>query len=109
MDYEARPVATVLVGNTDHKLSQPEWAELVEAVGQVMVVGTTHGGRILFAGFPPGGQRWLNACWVCHLPDDPDMVTWMREELTRAAAAYQQDCIAWIQSDRTEFLEGRNG
>ena len=104
-EYNARPTVTILVGNSDDRLTQQLWSEMIAAVREIVVFGSL-GGNVMFEGFTDGAERWQTACWVIVLPDDPFVPATMREQLRGVAVAFEQQSILWVQADRIVYLSG---
>ncbi len=79
----------VLIGNTDNKLTQQEWAEFCERVRQILRL---YADQTQFVGFSPTDSPFQNACYVITLRDDA-----VESELIRffraCCAIYRQDSI----------------
>jgi hypothetical protein len=104
-EYETRPTTTILAGNSDHRLSQQHWAELIAAIRNVVILQSI-GGKLLFEGFTSSDERWQTACWVIVLPDDPFAPSKMRDRLRDVAVVFELEAIIWIQADRIVYLSG---
>ena len=96
----------VTIGNSDDKLEQHQWSAFCGAVDRVFdyaarYVGSTVHGR--WYSLP--NEQWQNACWCIEFaPDMPEeIIAQYRSELTRLAATFRQDSIAWAEAT-TEFL-----
>lgn len=103
--YETRPTVTILAGNSDHRLTQQLWSEMVAAVRRLMVLRPL-GGRLLFEGFTGADEQWQTACWVVALPDDPFVPSKLREQLNNVVAVFHLEAILWVQADRIVHLAG---
>lgn len=91
---------TVLVGNTDGKLTQTEWAHFSYAVNECI---RKYSCEIHFYGAPPTTEPWQNAAWVFK-PLNSECTESLRDELKAIRKTYNQDSIAWIEGE-TELLE----
>ena len=89
---------TILIGNSDDKLSQKEWAEFVRTVSMYL----TGVADWQFSGISHGDAEWQNACWVVlfHTEDDFNRV---KKLISKLRNEFHQDSIAWIEG-YTEFL-----
>jgi hypothetical protein len=92
---------TVLIGNTDDKLSQIKWSDFCKKLLQ----SAKSYGTIQFSGGPPTDTVWQNFCVVGEFPDTNRYHFRMKcEEL---CAEYQQYSIVWIEG-QTEFVLPRH-
>jgi hypothetical protein len=95
---------TVQFGNSDDRLTQREWSELVAAVSRVVNVEVLdHGGGLHFFGTAPADAPWQNACWVVELPPGDGAATRaahaLKRELATVAHTFRQDSFAWQLGD----------
>jgi hypothetical protein len=100
---------TVQFGNSDDRLTQREWSELVAAVSRVVNVEVLdHGGGLHFFGTAPADAPWQNACWVIELPpaggdgavDDAVLAAHaLKRELGEVALNFHQYSFAWQLGD----------
>ena len=88
---------TILIGNTDNKLTQQEWAEFCEGVSDVAL---RYASSVQFSGASNGTAPWQNACWVIVLEGDYAGLT---TRLGILAHHYKQDSIAVVVG-ATEFV-----
>lgn len=88
---------TILIGNTDNKLTQQEWSEFCASVENV----ATAYGPVQFSGYSTGSAPWQNACWVI-VTDGLEVG--LKTRLSMLARYYRQDSIAVI-AGTTEFVE----
>ena len=86
--------ATVLIGNSDNKLSQGEWAHYVAHVDVTMREWST---QVHFFGGPATYDPWQTACWVCEI--DAARVPELTEELTQIRITFRQDSAAMLLGD----------
>ena len=91
---------TVQIGNTDNKLTQHEWAQLIFQVKNTLDIFAN---EIHFSGGSSYDAPWQNACFVAEVNDDKLPV--IRAMFSTAAYLYKQDSIAMTTGD-TEFIEG---
>jgi hypothetical protein len=90
--------ASILIGNTDNKLAQLEWAAFVLQTKEHV---EAHAHRVHFFGAPPNYEVWQNACWVIELNDDK--LPSLKEGLTAIRKKFRQDSVALLVS-QTEFI-----
>lgn len=99
---------SILIGNSDNKLTQHAWADFIEYVEKVCRATLqypkvhTH-----FAGGSSYNTKWQNACWV--FTCDDEHVKTVREYLGKAAYKFAQDSIAMSVADCTEFVVPTEG
>lgn len=91
---------TVLIGNSDDKLTQREWALYVAHV-QGLVDEWAE--EVHFSGVSFGGAPWQNACWV-FVVDDGASLDALRMVFGVAASWHRQDSIAIVVGE-TEFVK----
>lgn len=95
--------AVILVGNTDDKLTQSDWAAYCTAVDEAVDSAWDNGAQVHFRGAPYAAAPWQNMAWAVLLPADPGVRDALRERLCALAGAYRQDSIAWVEAE-PEFL-----
>lgn len=93
--------ATILIGNSDNKLTQQEWADFCTAATEVVAVFSS---SVQFSGTSAGDKPWQNACWV--ITTSGDYLDDIRAQLARIARIWRQDAIALVVGE-TEFVEAR--
>lgn len=87
------------VGNSDDKLTQAEWSQLVvEMTARVVSIGHTHG-----AWFSLPHTPYQNACWCVEFESDADIQE-AREVAGEVREKYKQDSVAWAEAPVTEFI-----
>ncbi len=91
---------SVLIGNSDNKLSQERWASFISSVG---VLVTARYQRVFFQGFSAPAAPWQNACWVFEA--DETTIPSLRDGLASLACAFEQDSIALVVG-KTELVSG---
>jgi hypothetical protein len=98
--YENAKLVTVClqIGNSDDKLSQPQWAAYVFRVGEH--VGNYARERHFFGGSETYA-RWQNVCWVFVMEEQ--RLDALRRHLQLTREFYQQDSIAILVGD-TAFI-----
>jgi hypothetical protein len=104
---------TVQFGNSDDRLTQREWSELVAAVSRAVNAEVLdHGGGLHFFGTAPADAPWQNACWVIELPPADDdalldghygarhlVAQALKRELAAVTHAFRQDSFSWQLGD----------
>lgn len=90
---------TVLIGNSDDKLPQREWASFCRVV---TIAVEAHSKAVHFSGYSGGDMAWQNACWVAEFHDW--QMASFREWLGTAADRYRQESIAILVGE-TEFVK----
>jgi hypothetical protein len=88
----------VSIGNSDDKLTQPEWALFW---GETQAAICRSADRILGEWMSAPVSRWQNACTAFEVRRD--RAADLRDHLARVAAKYRQDSIAWSEA-RTYFI-----
>jgi len=89
---------TIQTGNSDDKLTQKEWSEIVRniTIGIENVADITH-----FHACSEGSSPWKNAVWVFCLQECQTAA--LKEFLGVQCKEYNQDSIAWTEG-KTEFV-----
>lgn len=90
--------ATIIIGNSDDKLSQAKWSRLIMHVRHLVY----RCGDMQFDGQPAGDSAFQNACFVISNVT-PQHLKQLRQGLRLIAAKFEQDTIALISAE-TEFL-----
>ena len=89
---------TIQIGNSDDKLTQKEWAELVfDARVQIHQLA----GQVHFEGAPPNWKAWQNVAWVIVI-EEPNLSV-LKEELLCLKLRCRQESIAWTEGE-TQFV-----
>lgn len=90
---------TIQIGNSDDKLTQPEWSDFVNEIRKIIesVVDEIH-----FHGFSPADAKWQNACWVVAYDELTD-VDGMLHRIKNCRGAYKQDSVA-VTTGETKFI-----
>ena len=89
---------TIIAGNSDNKLSQKDWANLVSHLARVIAVrASAHE----FTGGPDTASPFQNFAWVVRIDDDE--AEQLRGEIKAIRSHYRQNSVAWI-SGNTEFI-----
>lgn len=91
--------ATILIGNSDDKLTQVEWANFCDELSII----AKRFGTMYFEGTPPGHWRWQNACVVVSVGED--VIGELKQHLRDLCKIFDQESIAFI-AGQTEFLKG---
>lgn len=95
-----KKAVTIIIGNSDNKLSQLEWSIFVDKVEAA--IADFHGVP-QFSGGSGCAKPWQNFCWVFLLEDDVLIFDSFKRQLCDIRTKYQQDSIAWIDGE-TLFL-----
>ena len=93
----------VSIGNSDDKLSQPEWARYWRKVNLAIKAIGSH---VHFSGLSLPNEPWQNAMWCVEM-GDPNKVLRLRDHLNDARIEFGQESIAWVcvQGDQTDFIK----
>lgn len=82
---------TLLIGNSDDKLSQKDWSAFFHEIdGFLREEGAE---EIHFSASSAGASPWQNACWVFTVQNDQDAanvlgeITWIRTKWRQESAA----------------------
>jgi hypothetical protein len=107
-------IVTFVIGNSDDKLGQNEWARFAEDLVDVAERATgafsddaDTGARIHFLGCSPAIAPWQNMLCAIDLGDGPHVAVLrgqLRSELAELCGKYRQDAIAWWETDRAEMI-----
>lgn len=105
MQLPVNKSAFIVIGNSDDKLSQSDWAKFqgdLDGVGERLEERgeTVHG-----IWFSEAMSPYQNMC-LCVTVQDDSTVEWLTNELAEIAAHYDQDSIA-IQIDYPTFVEAK--
>jgi hypothetical protein len=92
---------TIVIDNSDDKLSQQNWNSFVAAVNTTV---NTWAWKVHFFGAPPSTGPWQNAAWVVELADVN--VDKLRCRVHEIVPRFRQDSIAWIVGDTELLLAG---
>jgi hypothetical protein len=88
------------IGNSDDKLTQKEWAQYnVAILARIKPLATVVHGEWQSAGW----SAYQNACWCLEFPDDPAVLTEVREVLAEIRDDFRQESIAFAIA-QTEFI-----
>lgn len=91
-------IAYVSVGNSDDKLTQRRWHELILTLDAVLMDA---GAKFHDSYFSAPSAPWQNVCWCIELDRGAPA---LKRRLSALAAEYGQDAIAWAQVLRTDML-----
>jgi hypothetical protein len=93
----------VSIGNSDDKLSQPEWARYWRKVNLAL---KTIPQKVHFSGLSLPNEPWQNALWCVEI-GTPENVLRLRNELNEVRQEFNQESIAWVcvQGDQTDFIK----
>lgn len=89
---------SVLIGNSDNKLTQREWSEYIHDVAD-LIIDLDY--QVHFRGYSDPAEPWQNACWVLEADDGFAVLV---DRLKKIAWAYHQDSIAVVQGE-THFVK----
>ncbi len=89
---------SVLIGNSDDKLSQVEWNKFHSQVGSVI---NHHREEIFFSGSSEGSQPWQNACWVFSMHEE--YLPTLKDRLNTLRVFFRQESVAITVAD-TQFI-----
>lgn len=90
---------TILIGNSDNKLTQEMWSAFCSALEQEIAEAQS---RIHFSGYSLPNKPWQNACWVIEVVETEWII--LRAELSRLARLYLQSEIAILVGE-TEMVK----
>ncbi len=90
----------VSIGNSDDKLTQREWSEFVE---EVVRLACSYASEIHGTWGSGSDSPYQNGCVAFDITH-PANVEVMKRELSRLAAKYRQNSIAWAEAETT-FLK----
>lgn len=96
---------TLQTGNSDDKLTQVEWSELVNDLGRVIQQLNDLGLlEIHFGGSSPSYAPWQNYCWVFEMKTDIiSILSSIRQEVSVIRERHNQCSVAWTKGE-TEFI-----
>lgn len=97
-------IAYISIGNSDDKLSQMQWGKFYRKVDLVLQDVRRVGGQVHGRWTSEGSDYWQNACWCIELPDNPQYIDGLKDDLAILAETFGQDAIAWAEVLDTEFL-----
>lgn len=98
-DKRMTTTATIMIGNSDNKLTQERWSEFCKGLKDLCE--SYEDLVIHFASACNGDAPWQNYCIV--IQTDEDVLFWLKRELIHLRNKYNQDSIALV-SGITEFL-----
>lgn len=88
----------ILIGNSDNKLTQNEWAHYVEAM-RLAIERICH--IVHFFGGSSTYAPWQNVCWTIEI--DLDNVGALKFDIMNIRRSYKQDSVA-VMTGVTEFI-----
>lgn len=98
---------TIILGNSDNRLTQQEWSEFVSEV--IGVIPKKHPWDLApcpvethFSGGSGIAAPWQNVCVVV-VCNEPEIISKLRHDVREVRRKYRQDSVAWIEG-KTEFL-----
>jgi len=83
---------TVLIGNSDDKLTQKQWHDFVNEVDLLI---SSWSQTVWFFGASPGFTIWQNAAWVFEMMSED--IVGFSIELTLVRERFYQDSVALIE------------
>jgi len=89
---------SVLIGNSDNKLTQIQWANFVFEIENAI---KNHANAIHFTGGSSWHSPWQNACFVFEIKDQK--VKYLFDKITVIRTICMQDSVAIIRG-KTEFI-----
>ena len=90
--------ATIILGNSDNKLTQVQWAEFVSEIKEVL---EDYFCIFEFFGGSPNYMNWQNVCWVIRFQDY--CLLGLKDDIKRVREGFRQDSVAWIVGE-PEFI-----
>ena len=90
---------SILIGNSDNKLSQKDWSEYAEEVTDLIF---KHAYQIHFSGASHSLDVWQNACWVFLIVDTLEET--MKADLKKIREKYNQKSAVWLEGNPIEFI-----
>lgn len=93
---------SILIGNSDNKLTQREWSEYIHDVAD-LIIDLDY--QVHFRGYSDPSEPWQNTCWVLEVDDEFGGLV---DRLKRIAWAYHQDSIAVVVG-KTTFVKPSDG
>lgn len=91
-------LVSIQAGNSDNKLTQKQWAELVVFLNAAIV---KHQAARHFFGGSITWAEWQNVCWVIEI--DEEYLEPLKHELRSVRSAYQQDSVC-VLAGEAEFV-----
>lgn len=92
---------SILIGNSDNKLTQAEWAEFFHATDRII---QQYEWRRHFSACSSGCSPWQNACWVVVIEGGEEKVEKLKENLSVVRALYKQESVAIVIGSETEYV-----
>jgi hypothetical protein len=89
---------TVLIGNSDNKLTQDEWADFVNHIESII---NAFNEEMFFSGGSSTRERWQNYGFVFSIEEK--LIGQLVSKLSKRRAEYKQDSVAWVQGE-TKFI-----
>lgn len=87
-------LVTVMIGNSDNKLTQYKWSCFVQALRYCIIDSNTYCGDTHFSDGSQAEAPWQNYCIVAVVHEG--MIPHLKQHLKDLAEEYQQDSIAVI-------------
>jgi hypothetical protein len=103
---ERLKAVTVIIENHDNKLTQRDWAHLVQSIGSTIfaqILMTNEDGEVhmQFYGSPPSNSLVQNYCWVFEIEEF--LIKDLNKELKQVAGNYNKYITA-IVGDKTSIF-----
>lgn len=99
----------IMIGNSDDKLSQADWADFVSDVDGHLDYALQPFGRVHGRWFSAPDVPWQSACWCVEFngaasgPSVDEQIAIAKTRMSGSAGSYRQDSIAWAEAT-TEFI-----
>ena len=89
---------TIQIGNSDDKLTQPEWAAYVLAMRNHIL---TYAAQVHFFGAPANWERWQNVAWVVEVSENN--TPGLKQAIEIVRKTFRQESVAWTDGT-TELI-----
>ena len=90
----------LMIGNTDNKLTQQEWADFVDDFVRKVRSSCTN---VHFTGAPPTNSPFQNYCMVISMDGTNSSYNLLMQELTEIREKYRQNSVAVLEG-KTRFI-----
>lgn len=98
-------IVHIMIGNSDDKLTQAEWAEFVAGIdGWIGYVTDLEQGQLHGRWFAAPDVPWQSACWCVEITGGETIVDRLKAGLCGEAETYRQDSIAWHEVPQPVLL-----
>lgn len=81
---------SLLIGNTDNKLTQQDWSKFVSAISQLVAEKAE---QVFFGGFSHAAAPFQNACWVFQC----DRIAELVFKVVEVGKQFNQETIALVE------------